>query len=349
MKNYSVNPSEYIGDAIFNTKVRYTEFQNQTKIIYFDYLNKGKSVEEFSKQVYKLWGNIDHSFMDKQINKLQNILHNNNVKTAIDIGRLVGIDDTIPSSEFTIDSEFFKLIPESEFQKVEKTYMDHVIGSYKEASKIVNKPSVSEEEYLDYKLDIYDEEINQVVAYFNKDGGIQRYVQLSSYLSMLHNVDLTRSGWNQTMADAEYLQAETFIIPYHPFSCEYCIQYQNRPLSKYEVENIIGVDAEEQIGDILHPNCKCTLSIYWNRNQIQKEDYNLIEKHEQYETRQKVNSYTLTKNKLEIDRDIANKLGFQDKVDEITRKINKINKKISKMVNSLPTASLKKQVVAINR
>ena len=126
-------------------------------------------------------------------------------------------------------------------------------------------------------------------------------------------------------------------------------QYQNRPLSKYEVENIIGVDAEEQVGDILHPNCKCTLSIYWNRNQIQKDNYNLVEKQEQYDTRQKINSYSLTKNKLQIDRDIASKLGYQDKVDNLNRKINKIDKKISKMVNSLPTVSLKKQVVAINR
>ena len=349
MKKYSVNPSEYIGDSIFNIKSHYTELQNQTKILYFNYLDKNKSVEEFSKRVYEIWGNIDHKFMNKQISKLQEILHTKNVEDAINLGRLVGIDETITKQLWTINDKYFKLIPESDFQKIEKTYMDHVIGSYKESYKIINKPGISKEEYLDYKLEIYDEEINQVVAYFNKEGGIQRYVQLSSYLSMLHNVDLTRSGWNQTMADAEYLQAETFIIPYHPFSCEYCVQYQNRPLSKYEVEHIIGVEAEEQIGDILHPNCKCTLSIYWNRNQIQKDDYNLVQKQEQYETRQKVNSYSLTKNKLEIDRDIAEKLGYQNKVDRLNKRIEKINKKISIMVNSLPTSSLKKQVEAINR
>ena len=348
MKKSNTNDtSKIIGDAVFSVKTKYEEMQNQTKIIYFDYLNKGKSVEDFSKQVKKIWGNVDHKFMDKQIAKLQEAIHTKNVKEAIDIGRVLGIEYYQPTGQWVINDKYFKLIPESEFNKVENRFEKRAISSYNNSKKAIDK--TDKEYYLENKIDSYDKEVNQIVAYFNKEGGIQRYTQISSYLAMLHNVDLTRSGWNQTMIDAERLNAETFIIPAHPFSCDECQLYQNRPLSKYEVENIIGTEAEEQVGDILHPNCKCTLSILWDSSQIKKDDYTPMEKEEQYDIRQQVNSYTLTRNKLETDKVIAQKLGNQDQVDKINNKLYKIDKKISKLVNSLPTTSLKKQVEAINR
>ena len=125
------------------------------------------------------------------------------------------------------------------------------------------------------KIEVYNEEVNQVVAYFHNGEPI-RHVRLSSYLSMLHNTDLTRAGWNQSMSDSEKLGIDMFIIPYHPFSCLDCWQYQNRPLTREEVERIIGETAEEKSGDIIHPNCKCTLALYWDSSQIQPIKYNIL-------------------------------------------------------------------------
>lgn len=351
MKNYSVNPSEYIGNAVFSIKSNYTELQNKTKILYFDYLKKGKSVEQFEKKVSKLWDNIDHKFMDKQIAKLQEILHSVNVKAAIDIGRVEGIDYyKVESQEWIINDEFFKLIPESDFNKIEKKFKERVVKSYTKANKVLsNKDEMYKEVYLEKKLETYDETNNQIVAYYNKDGGIQRYTQLSSYLSMLHNVDLTRSGWNQTMVDADKLNANYFIIPYHPFSCEYCQMYQNRPLSRLEVEQVLGLEAEEQIGDILHPNCKCTLSILWDSSQIQRDDYSILEKEEQYKIRQKVNGLSLEANKTMVDIQLAKKMGNEGLADKLNSKLAKIYKKEQELINKLPTTELKKQVEAINR
>lgn len=349
--NIKVDYSKEIGDAVFSINAKYTELQNQTKILYFTYLQKNKSVEEFTEQVEKLWGNIDHKFMDKQIAKLQEMIHSNNVKIAIDTKRINGIDYyKIGKEEWIINQEFFKLVPESEFNKFERKFMNRVVKDYSRKKKLLEKKSNIEKDiYLENSLNNYDERINQVVAYYNKDGGIQRYTQLSSYLSMLHNVDLTRSGWNQTLADSDYLGIDTFIIPYHPFSCEYCQMYQNKPLSREYVISVLGLEAEEQIGDILHPNCKCTLSLLWDVSQIDKITPDFMQEQENYEIRQKVNGISLTRNKLQVDLQLAKKLGNEGMVDKIEKKLWKLSNQEQKLINKLPTNALRKQVVAINR
>lgn len=349
--NIKVDYSKEIGDAVFSINAKYTELQNQTKILYFTYLQQNKSVEDFTKQVEKLWGNIDHKFMDKQIAKLQELIHSNNVKIAIDTKRINGIDYyKIGKEEWIINQEFFKLVPESEFNKFERKFMNRVIKDYSRKKKLLEKKNDIEKDiYLENSLNNYDERVNQVVAYYNKDGGIQRYTQLSSYLSMLHNVDLTRSGWNQTLADSDYLGIDTFIIPYHPFSCEYCQMYQNKPLSREYVIQVLGLEAEEQIGDILHPNCKCTLSLLWDVSQIDKITPDFMQEQENYQIRQKVNGISLTRNKLEVDLQIARKLGNEGMVDKIEKRLWKLSNQEQKLINKLPTETLRKQVVAINR
>lgn len=349
--NFKVDYSKEIGNAVYSINAHYTELQNETKILYFTYLQQNKSIEAFSKKVEKIWGNIDHEFMDKQIAKLQEHIHSDNVKIAVDIKRMEGIEYyKVGNGEWIINQEYFKLVPESEFNKFERKFMDRVIKDYSKKKKLLeNKSEIEKEIYLEEYLNRYDERINQVVAYYNKDGGIQRYVQLSSYLSMLHNVDLTRSGWNQTLSDSDYLGIDTFIIPYHPFSCEHCQAYQNKPLTKEYIVQVLGLEAEEQIGDILHPNCKCTLSLLWDYSQIERITPNYMQDQENYDIRQKVNGISLTRNKLEVDLQLARKLGNEGMVDKIEKKLWKLSNQEQKLINKLPTEALKKQVVAINR
>lgn len=348
--NFKIDYSKEIGEAVYSINAHYTELQNKTKILYFTYLQQNKSTEAFSKQVEKIWGNIDHKFMDKQIAKLQEHIHSDNVKIAVDIKRIDGIEYFKVDNEWIINEEYFKLVPESEFNKFERKFMERVIKDYSKKKKILEDKSEMEKEiYLEQYLNRYDERINQVVAYYNKDGGIQRYVQLSSYLSMLHNVDLTRSGWNQTLSDSDYLDMNTFIIPYHPFSCEYCQAYQNKPLTKEYVVQVLGLEAEEQIGDILHPNCKCTLSLLWDVSQIERITPDYMQDQENYNIRQKVNGISLTRNKLEVDLQLARKLGNEGMVDKIEKRLWKLSNQEQRLINKLPNATLKKQVVAINR
>lgn len=336
--------SEEIGKDVYLTNVYYANKQNKTKILYFRCLDEGRSYEYFENELSKIWDNIDHRFMKRQIDKLQGIVNKQNIEEAINLGRL---DDKYKETEYwVIDEEYFKLTPDSDFEAFEKRFKQNVLMNYKRAKTSLKY--ADKETYLDKKIDTYNKSINQVVSYFNKQGAIVRKVQLSSYLAMIHNVNLTRSGWNQTISDSEKLGQEMFIIPYHPFSCPYCQLYQNRPLSKVDVETIIGVEAYEQVGDILHPNCKCTLSIYWSSTQLERQRYTPFEKENQYDIRQKVNSLTLEKSNLRTDMKISKSLGNEGKVDKIKSKISVINRNIRELRKQLPE-ELQKQVTAIKR
>lgn len=338
--------SELIDKNVYLVNVRYTKMMNKTKELYFQCLEEGKSKEFFEKEVSKIWDNVDHKFMDKQIAELRELVHSDNVDQAINIGRFKN-KEYLETLGWTFDDEYFKLTPESDFKMFEKRFKKNVVTNYGVAHNSIEK--VDKEEYLTKKLSKYDKQVNQVVAYYHKGGGLAHYVKLSTYLAMVHNVDLTRSGWNQTLADAEKLDMNTYIIPYHPFSCLYCYEYQNKPLSAFQVEQIIGTKAQEQVGNVLHPNCKCTLSIYWSPTQISRESMIRQEVDEQYEIRQKVNSLTLSRTNLKTDLKIAKSIGNEGQVDKIKARISKLNKAIRDEVGKLPTESLKKQVKAINR
>ena len=250
---------------------------NKTKELYFRCLDEGRSAEYFSKEVSKIWDNVDHRFMDKQIAKLQEMVHNNNVEQAINLGRFKN-KQYLETLDWVYDDEFFKLTPESDFIAFEKRFKKNVITNYEVAINSIK--NTDKEEYLLKKMDKYNNQVNQVVAYYHKGTDkLFRYVKLSSYLAMVHNTDLTRSAWNTTLNDASNLGREMFIIPFHPFSCLECYKYQNVPLTRYQVEQLFGVEARQQSGNILHPNCKCTLDIYWSPTQKSNEwkDYKEVD------------------------------------------------------------------------
>lgn len=347
--------SEEIAEDVYLTNVKYSNKQNKTKILFFRCLEEGRSYEYFEEELSKIWDNVDHRFMDRQINKLQRIVNKENIEEAINLGRL---EEKYKETDYwIIDDEFFKLTPESDFKEFEQRFKKNVLTNFKQAQKSIKYGD--KETYLSERLDSYNKVINQTISYFTEKtetvkGRLVkkhvpfRKVQLSTYLSMIHNTNLTRSGWNQTMSDSEKLGQNMFIIPYHPFSCPYCQLYQNRPLNRTEVETIIGVEAIEQEGDILHPNCKCTLSIYWSSMQLDRERYTPFEKDNFYNIRQKVNSLTLEKSNLRTDIKIADFLGEQGKVDLLKSKVSVINRNIRELKKQLPN-ELQKQVTQIKR
>lgn len=339
---------KYIGDSVYLINSRYSKLESKVKVLYFNYLAENKSPELFAEEVNKLWGDIDHTFMDKQIDKLKNIVHNNNIELGIDAKRLDNNKESYHTVGDLVVDDYFSLIPEKDFKKVEKRYIQRVISNYNRSYKSIQKQN--KETYIEEKLEVYDEQINQVVAYYKKDTNkIARYVDVSTYLSMLHNVDLTRSAWNTTLEDSRRLGTELFIIPYHPFSCEYCQQYQNMILSRYEVEYVLGLEAEEQVGDILHPNCKCTLSIFWDNSQLQDISYTEEEQTDFYNIRQKVNNYSLKIQEMNTDKKIIEAYGNAKQLDKIKKRIKDTRQKMKDLVNTLPTEELQKEVRAIYR
>jgi len=327
------NSNEFINKSVFKVNLKYARMQNKTKELFFKCLNENRDFEYFKDKLEKLWGNLDHSFLQDELVEYEEIIHEQNLKgnvieeeitfepflSLISLGVIIGVEDK------------FKRMKEREYKNSLKSY------AYRKAK----------DQYLKTKVSRYT---NQVVPYYSKKTNeIVRYVQMSTYNSMVHNTNLTRSGWNVTMQDAELLDLNEFWIPPHNFSCPYCASYQGRVLTREEVETYIGTEAQEQESDILHPNCKCVLTIYDGGTPLRRPQYNEAQIEEQYEIRQKVNSLTLKKEEILTDRKIQKMLGNEDKVDELNQQRNKINSQIRELKEALPTAELQKQVVAINR
>jgi len=326
MKNSSI-----IADSVFKVNLKYVRLQNKTKELFFKCLDEGRDLEYFKTKLEELWEGVDYSYIQDDLVEYETYLHEYNLK---------GKEVITPPTQ---DGSLFALVPASvilgvndKFQRIKTREYKNSLNSYAYKN--------DKQEYLKLKVDKYT---NQIVPYYSKTGEIIRYVQPSTYNSMIHNTNLTRAGWNTTLQDADSINASLFYIPYHNFSCPHCIEHQNKIMTKQQVIDLVGY-AEEENGDILHPNCKCSLVIY-NNNLKRTFPYSEAELEEQYNIRQKVNTLTLRKEELLSDIKIQKDLGNQDKADELNQKRNRINKEIRDLQSALPTTELKKQVVAINR
>lgn len=334
------NSSDYVSEKVFNLNKKIARLQNKTEELFFKCLDEGRSVEYFIKKLDELWGNIDHSFMNDEIEEYINIIHNNNLEA-------LEIKPTEEESKkgMTTSTKLLLLIGLGVYLANEDKFTNYIKNRYE---MYYNSPEYqrNKDEYLKRKVKDYN---NQVIPYFNEETGeIIRYVQLSTYLAMKYNTALTRAGWEKTLQDAEYLGYTKFWIPPHSFSCEHCAEYQGKVLSENEVNDFMN-QAEEQEGDILHPNCKCTLLIYTPKTKLIKQGLSESQIEEYYQIRQKTNSLTLKKERLLTDLRVQKNLGNQDEVDKLKSQIKKVNTQIKVLIDELPTEELKKKVVAINR
>lgn len=342
--------SSNIADSVFLVNLKYVKLQNITKELFFKCLDENRDVDYFKTKIKKIWDNVDHSYLDQELDKYTELIKEKNIhgKTVVRIAQ---------------EGDIFELVPESVIDAKENDFVNKKIKEYKNSQKYVNKlekdiknttsetlkeiKETQKQEYLKLKVQKYTDKI--VPYYSVATNDIVRHVELSTYCSMIHNTNLTRAGWNETFKNAEEVGQELFWIPYHPFSCEHCIKFQNRPLTRSEVRSIASRGEKSQ-GDLLHPNCKCELTFYFpGETKFNRPSYSKGELQEQYDIRQKVNGLTLQKEKLKADIEIQKSLGNENEADKINQQRNAINKKIRELKNELPTASLKKQVIAINR
>ena len=323
MKNSSIN------DKVFAVNLNYVKLQNKTKELFFKCLNEERELEYFEAELKKIWGNVDYEYLNEQIEEYQAEIHERNT------------NEEKETKEIT--KGVFALVPILVIMDTDKKFQNVKIREYNTSVNSYAYKS-DKEEYLKLKVKRYN---NQIVPYYSKSTGeLIRYVQPSTYNSMIQNTNLTRSGWNQTLDDGD--DDQLFYIPFHSFSCSECIEHQNKKMNREEVYNLVG-EVDEIEGDILHPNCKCELTFYDKKTKYNKPKYSDSELEEQYHIRQKTNTLTLRKEEILSDIRIQKSLGNQDEVDKLNQTRNRINKEIRELSEALPTAELKKQVVAINR
>ncbi len=319
----------FIADRVWDSLEKYTRMELTTKEKFFENLQKRTPVNEYEEEIRKLW-DINHKDMTKAIEELQKMVIQRDFKDAELYGnktittRSIKLQNTW-REYILIDKELYELHPERDFKAIEQRFVNRHIKLYKNALKRYG-------DSLDMSNDLvrfmkkYDK-LDKTIPYFShKTGDIIRYVDVSTYNSMLYNVNLTRSAWNRAIYDAKLLGNHLWYLPAHPFACENCMLYQGRV---YADKEGLGYPLKEVAieGGVGHPNCKHVWVSYWSPEQIQREKYNSSEWEEKYKNKQKIQSVDLEKSRLLADRRIYKELGNQDLVDKTSAKIKTLREK----------------------
>lgn len=314
----------FIADSVWNSLEKYTRMEITTKEKFFENLYKGTPLEEYEKGIIELWGNIDHSDMTRAIEELQKMVIQKDFKDAELYGdkkltiRSIKLENNW--REFILkDSELYKLHPERDFKDIEQRYVNRHIKLYKNLLERYKDSSDLSSDLANFMSE-YDK-LDRTIPYFSHaTEKIIRYVDVSTYNSMLYNVNLTKSAWNRAIYDAKLLGNHLWYLPAHPFACPHCMEYQGRvyadkeglgyPLKEIAIEGRVG-----------HPNCKHVWVNYWSDEQIQRDKFNSSEWKEKYKNKQKIQSIDLQKSRLLGDRRIYKELGKQDLVDKTSEEI----------------------------
>lgn len=334
-----MNISREIEKIVMNSKLKLQSKQLKIKELFIRSLNEGISPEEFRREMRNILSPAMLNYMDDDIEYLERIIQAKDESALKDTGIVLTTAGIV---------SYFALTPNKKFRDTITTYESRISKQYNQSTNTIQN-SVDKQAYLKNLVKKYND---RTVPYYytNKaTGEVTKivYQTASTYLSMLHNTNLTRACWNTTLSDGKEGGIDQYIIPYHLYTCPICVPYQNKILSGEELREFTDIKITHDTTDLLHPNCKCVPSLYTDPTQISKENH-ASKSDVYYQDRQKANNLTLKKERVKTDYNLQKYLGNQDEMDKLQNQLNRINDKLSDLRNSVPS-EYKNSLTAINR
>ena len=331
MANYNI-----YGHVLYS-EIEYEKLMYQTEKIFIRALmSKLPSIENWTDEI---WNDIDHEYMITTLEEIKKDVINTDVSlmfqfkdTAID---LIKYEDFTKEVLINGILEKSKLIPDtyeinsiSKFKNYEQAYGKYASGIYKRKVKFLNTNEWADEtEYLTEQIKNFDL-IQNRVPYRNKFGDVVRKVDVGTYLSMLYNVNLTRTAWNQTFKDAVYFEKDLVLLETHLNSCPLCAPMQGRIYSMSgKSKRYPSVEKAYEHG-VGHPNCKCVFSIVWDEKEQLKYQYVSETRGDEYEIDQKKKATEREIRKQKQDLELYQMIGNQEEVDKTFKKIEKLKEKL---------------------
>ena len=294
-----------IDKEVLLTVQKYDKKLNKTELTYFRNLLEEKSPQEMLEYLNKEY-TIDHTYMIKAIDEIKQL-----IKKKDKIKTLEAIRDIIPN--------LLEINPIEDFKRSELDYAQRVLNKYTEDLADI-KMQKDKTQYLTTKIKTYDRNVEQYIPYFH-NGFVWSMQSLATYNSMLYNVNLTRTAWNQSYKDSILLENDKFIINTHPFACPHCLQHQGKIYTRQELEDIVGIAVEDGAKEILHPNCKCTLSIYWDKSQLERQNKTT---EEDYRLDQKAKSLQRQINKRRTEKQAFEDIGNEEMADKRRKELTRM-------------------------
>jgi hypothetical protein len=242
-----------IDKEVLLTTTMYDKKLNKTELKYIENLLKKAGPEEMLEYLTKEY-TINHDYMIEALESIK--------QTVIK-------QDGVSPEEIRENIEnILEVNPIEDFRRSELDYAQRVLNRYVD-DYIDIQTQTDETQFLTTRINNF-KKIENYIPYFHA-GVVWSMQNLATYNSMLYNVNLTRTAWNQSYKDSLILDNDKFIVNSHPFACKYCLQHQGQTFTRQEIKDLVG-NADVGSKEILHPNCKCTLGLYWDKSQLERQN-----------------------------------------------------------------------------
>lgn len=336
----------YIDTKVYLTNVKYYDLLRKTKEKFFQFLNEGRSADEFEIEASKIWEGIDHNWMQQAIRELdtlvddKNASNNNQEETFKDL-----YTQKKKATEIKKNSTLGKSLAiagASVFINTEKKYKNDIVKYYAGKKETIDNGYVDKKEYLAKVVSKYDAQ-QQTIPYYNARGDITSYHTVADYNSMIFNTNLVNSGWQRTIQDSRLSGDKLYYVPPHTGACEHCRLYQGKVFyisSPNEQYNRLpyskkGGKLNQAIRNGLkHPNCKHTLLIYYDDSQFQENDYSGSQWQEYYDNTQKIRAIDRKLADLKNDNNILDSLDAGEQIDANKAKMSALRKAKRELISS---------------
>lgn len=305
----------FIGDSVDLVSANYYKLMLKTKYDFFIYLKEGKTLGQFENRLDAIWGKVDHTFMKQRLEELSKIVSKENIQ-----------DNPIKNKDTKLE-DIYKINPISFYETKEAKFMND-ISKYYDDRYTTLQTGIDQESYLTSMVDKYDG-YQQNIPYYTTSGAIHSYHNISDYLSMCFNSDLTRSAWNTTNYDADLLGQDLLYLPAHPHACPLCIDSQGKVYSKSGKSKKYPPQSQAIQKGVGHPNCKHVWTIYWDESQIQKDKFNDEEWQEKYKEQQKQKAIKRESLKYYNDAKIYKELGNYEAYEKARLKYKGLRAKLN--------------------
>lgn len=294
--------AKFIEDEVKYSSVKYEKLLHKAETEFILGLMENLSPEEFQEIMENMFFDIDHGYMYEGMEGVKE--------------QIMEIDSTIDLQRSLPDR--YEIIPVSKFKSKEIDFGKRLIREYQRKYKRLQKYDYDITAYLTEQIKHY-RKIERFIEYRHKNGDIASMRTLADYNSMLYNVNLTKSGWNQSMKDAEILGEDLLILNGHPNSCPVCASHQGKVYSLSGRAGYTSVDEVEQDG-VGHPNCKCEWSIYTNTDQLKQEINTKID----YEKHTKEVAIDRELRYARVEHKLYKIIGNQEMADRTWQKIRRL-------------------------
>lgn len=300
--------AQFIEDEVKLCAIKYEKLLHKAEKEFILGLMDSMTPEEFEEFVEDTFYNINHGYMFEGIEELK--------RQIMEINSTIDLQRVLPDR--------YKTISLHEFKQRERQYGRKLISQYKIKFARLQNNDYDLQSYLTAQIKNY-RNIEKFIPYFHKNGTIASMRTLSDYNSMLYNVNLTKSGWNQSIKDAQILGQDLLVLNGHPNSCPICASHQGKI---YSLTGTVypSVDSAEEDG-VGHPNCKCEWSIYLGDEQLNQD----ISTNYEYEKHTKEIAIERELRYSRTEHSLYKAIGNQEMADKTWQKIKRLREGLKEL------------------